>query len=225
MDAAGYDSYANLDVAPERPTVAFALTLLAGLLMLIDGAIVLWASSTVASLPAGPAAAAASSLLGLIGGFAILFGLIVTILAIVLMTQPESHVGIGVTVLVFSLISFVVGGGFFIGGILGVIGGILAIVFDRGDETLDISALTPPGRPRVGEGDTAFGATSSGSLGTGEPLSRTPMVSRRPAPYVPKIGCANCGEIQPAANAVHCRKCGAELRPGPTTPTGPGGAG
>jgi len=43
--------------------------------------------------------------------------------------QPEKNTIWGVLILVFSLMSFLSGGGFVIGGCLGIIGGILALVW------------------------------------------------------------------------------------------------
>lgn len=60
---------------------------------------------------------------------ALISGVIVLIGAIVLSARPVEHVAWGTIVLIFSLISFLGMGGFFIGAILGIAGGALAIAY------------------------------------------------------------------------------------------------
>ncbi len=59
--------------------------------------------------------------IGLVSGVIILIG------AIMVYTQPGRASTWGVLILVFSLVSFFGMGGFFLGAILGVVGGILAM--------------------------------------------------------------------------------------------------
>jgi hypothetical protein len=54
-------------------------------------------------------------------------GIIVIIAAVMLNVRPIEHTIWGTLILIFSIISFVSMGGFFIGAILGIIGGALAI--------------------------------------------------------------------------------------------------
>ncbi len=68
--------------------------------------------------------------LGLIGIVGIVFGLIVIVSAIMLNIRPEQHMTWGALIAVFSILSLFGGaGGFFVGLILGLIGGILAITW------------------------------------------------------------------------------------------------
>lgn len=60
-------------------------------------------------------------LLGLISG------VLVLAFALLMRSKPENTKTYGIVVLVFSIVSFVGTGGFFIGAILGIIGGILAL--------------------------------------------------------------------------------------------------
>lgn len=60
----------------------------------------------------------------------LILGLVVFIAAIKLSQNPEEHITWGVIILIFSLLSIVIGGGFVIGMILGFIGGLLAIVWN-----------------------------------------------------------------------------------------------
>ena len=54
-------------------------------------------------------------------------GIIVTIGAVMLNSRPSEHRSWGIVILIFSIISFVGMGGFFIGAMLGVAGGALAL--------------------------------------------------------------------------------------------------
>jgi hypothetical protein len=55
-------------------------------------------------------------------GFGTLLG------ALMLNSNPREHVTWGVVIIVFSVLSLVIGGGFVVGMILGLIGGVLALV-------------------------------------------------------------------------------------------------
>jgi len=67
---------------------------------------------------------------GLMSGISfigVLSGIIVIIGALMLSVRPADHVTWGTMILIFSLISFLGMGGFFIGAILGIVGGALAL--------------------------------------------------------------------------------------------------
>ncbi len=57
----------------------------------------------------------------------IVAGIVVLVGAFMLNSQPSDHFAWGVIIIIFSAISFVSMGGFFIGAILGVAGGALAL--------------------------------------------------------------------------------------------------
>jgi hypothetical protein len=63
------------------------------------------------------------SLAGLISGIVVIVG------AIMLNARPTEHKAWGVIVLIFSIISFVGMGGFFIGALLGIAGGALSLAW------------------------------------------------------------------------------------------------
>lgn len=101
----------------------FILSLIGGVLILIEGIFV---------AIAGPILATAGDLgLGtLIFGIVILiFGLIVTWAAYSLRAEPARHVAYGAVIVVVSVLALVLaGGGFIIGSVLGIVGGIWAIM-------------------------------------------------------------------------------------------------
>src|SRR3990170_4648503 len=61
------------------------------------------------------------SLIGLVAGILVIIG------ALMLNARPAEHTGWGVVILVFSIVSFLGMGGFFIGALLGIAGGALAL--------------------------------------------------------------------------------------------------
>lgn len=64
------------------------------------------------------------SILSIVG---LVSGAIVVIGAVMLRMQPQEHLTWGILILVFSIISFAGMGGYFIGALLGIIGGALAL--------------------------------------------------------------------------------------------------
>ncbi len=107
----------------EKPTAAFVLSLIGGIFILLAGLLIGLIGFAV-TLPIGGFGAVA----GLLG---IVWGIIVLIGASMLYSRPEQHATWGVIILVFSIVSwFGAIGGFFIGFILALIGGILGITWN-----------------------------------------------------------------------------------------------
>ncbi len=113
-------------VKVKRAWAGFVISLIAGILILAAG---LWLFSMVSAF-SGFAGASFTGLLGAIGAMygvlGLVFGLIVIIGAVMIYMRKEV-IG-GVLVLIFSLISILAGGGFIIGLILGIVGGILGML-------------------------------------------------------------------------------------------------
>jgi hypothetical protein len=72
---------------------------------------------------ASPGFFAAVSVVSLVCGVIVLVG------AIMLRVYPKDHLVWGVVILVFSAVSFVGMGGYFIGAVLGIVGAVLAITY------------------------------------------------------------------------------------------------
>lgn len=66
---------------------------------------------------------------------ALVSGIIVLIGAIMLNARPEDHITWGIVVLSFSVISFIGMGGYFIGAILGIAGGAIALSYRAPSKT------------------------------------------------------------------------------------------
>src|SRR3989337_3150370 len=66
---------------------------------------------------------------------ALISGIIVLVGAIMLNARPTEHTAWGTIVLIFSLVSFLGMGGFFIGAILGIAGGAIALSYKTPTQT------------------------------------------------------------------------------------------
>jgi len=125
----------------EKPNVAFILSLVGGLLIFVGSAVsIVWFS--VGSAPFGGYWGMMGGWHGMTGsyGFAYDYLLVLSVLGLVcgvmvvvggfmLSLRPLEHVTWGVLILVFSAVSFASMGGWFVGAILGVAGGALAVAW------------------------------------------------------------------------------------------------
>jgi hypothetical protein len=125
-----------------RPVTAFILSFIGGLIILVGSVISsFW---YLAGSPYGGYGGMWGGMMGAwhgsMGGFelpygymaafsliGVVSGTIVTIGAVMLNSRPAEHTAWGAIILVFSIISFVGMGGFFMGAILGIIGGAFAL--------------------------------------------------------------------------------------------------
>lgn len=106
----------------QRPTAAFVLSLIGGLIIFFTGIVLSFIGAIVTIFIGGIG--------GIIGIFGIVWGILVIIGAIMMYTRPDQHVIWGIVVLIFSILSwFGAAGGLIIGFILALIGGILGIVW------------------------------------------------------------------------------------------------
>ena len=118
---------------------AFVLSLIGGILMLINGGMSLmmltyygadfgwmWGMMGGYQGMMGSLGFPFGSFLGLMI-VGLVCGIIVTIGALMLNSRPAEHRSWGIVILIFSVISFLGMGGFYIGAILGVAGGALAL--------------------------------------------------------------------------------------------------
>ncbi len=118
----------KIESAREGFSVPSGLSLTAGVIILL-GAVTSWIWHTTFFPRMGWMMSAqwftpmmvGTSIIGIVSGAMVILG------AVMMRQKPyESH-GWGVVVLIFSLLSFFGMGGFFIGAVLGIIGGVLAL--------------------------------------------------------------------------------------------------
>jgi hypothetical protein len=104
-----------------RPTSGFVLGLLSGSMVLLGGLffLLLWIATPGLKYLGAPGVA--------FGVAGIVIGILIVAVACVLFVSPEHHVGLGVTLILLSILSLVGFGGFGVGLIFGVVGGALAI--------------------------------------------------------------------------------------------------
>jgi hypothetical protein len=113
----------------EKPTKAFTLSLIAGILILSNTALLgvaaRWFPGMIPTLPGS--SANDTTLLYRLTAVGLIFGVLVLLGAILLRIKSVNKKVWGIMILVFSIPSVVTGGGFIIGFILGIIGGALAL--------------------------------------------------------------------------------------------------
>ena len=124
----------------ERPTAAFMLSLVAGVFIILGGGMTsLFGYGFMGMMGRngswggmmGPGFGMMGFAFGMMGFLGLIFGAIVIISALMLNSKPQEHTTWGTLILIFSVISIFGSamGGFGIGLILGIIGGILAITW------------------------------------------------------------------------------------------------
>jgi hypothetical protein len=122
-----------------RPLGAFVISAFGGFLIVAEGLVVIFLANLISAL----GASSAGTTFAWTGALVVLLGLVVFFLAVGVLTSPEYHRGLGIALIVFSLLSFLVGGGFFLGAVLGVIGGMGAYLWK---ETLPFPRPGTPAR-------------------------------------------------------------------------------
>jgi len=115
-------------IQSEKRTKAFILSLIAGILIVSNtallGVAVTWFPGILPTLP-GESANDTTTLYNLTT-IGLMLGIIVLLIAIMLHFKPLNKKIWGIIIVVFSIPSIITGGGFIIGFILGIIGGVLA---------------------------------------------------------------------------------------------------
>ncbi len=168
------------------------LSLIGGIFILIGGAFQAFVGAIISSIgttSTGQSTTGIGSTIGILGIVGIILGIIVIVGGVMMYSNPQSHTMWGVIVLVLSLVSFATSsiGGFVIGFLLALIGGILGIVFK------------PSMMPQAGMGGMPMGPPTT-AYGMGAPA----------APAMTSIKCPACGSTV-AAGSTKCPNCGATL--------------
>jgi hypothetical protein len=125
----------------ERPTAAFVLSLIGGIFILLGGGMMSMLGYGFRGMMSSysrwgygmmrPGSGMMGLAFGIMGILGLVFGVIVIISAIMLNSKPQEHTTWGTLIVIFSVLSIVGSamGGFGIGLILGLIGGVLAITW------------------------------------------------------------------------------------------------
>jgi hypothetical protein len=182
---------------PTYPSTAYILSLIGGILTILDGILtivlgLLFSAFIGTDIPGASAAVAVVIGLGLLG---VIFGFLIVFWAFRLKSNPASAKTMGILIIVFSLIGLLGGGGFYIGSILALIGGILAL------------AWHPPmvSQPAYGQPGYATPFGQPGATPQWAPPASPPL-----QPGVSQRFCSSCGSPN-VAFAQFCAKCGAPM--------------
>ncbi|HVP94634.1 MAG TPA: hypothetical protein VMS89_05605 [Methanoregulaceae archaeon] len=125
-----YKSWCYMEETNNRPAGAILLSSVGGLLVLVSGISIMMIGTFLSSISLVPGLTAgaiiiAASVWGIICGLVMLIG------SYLIRTRPRTtHTLWGILIFVFGLSSYFGGGGFFIGGILGIAGGLMAVRWD-----------------------------------------------------------------------------------------------
>ena len=121
------------------PKTASALAIAGSVLILVAGTLMVWVSTAIlphivfphvhtpSQIAPGSIPAMASGFVGGVGLFGLVTGTVVLASAVLLLAVPNQRTTWGVLILVFSALSLLGLGGFLVGAILGIVGGILAL--------------------------------------------------------------------------------------------------
>jgi hypothetical protein len=121
------------------PKTAAILALAGGMIIVLGGAIFIGVASFIIphmnlsnlTVPKGMDRASLpgliSGILSVMGGFGLVCGAIVLVSATMLLARVGTRRTWGILILVFSVLSFVGLGGFIVGAILGILGGVLTL--------------------------------------------------------------------------------------------------
>jgi hypothetical protein len=114
----------------KKATAGFIISLIAGIIILINALFIFALSSFVGSIIGSAGISGVTDVVAagvvLYGAIGLLFAIIVIVGAIMIYMPGRETIG-GILVLIFSILSIIIGGGFFIGLILGIIGGALGL--------------------------------------------------------------------------------------------------
>jgi len=124
----------------KKPTTAIALSITAGVLIILYGVFILATTSFMKKFQEEMENVSGEefpleffefmgNLLLVFSIVGIIFGILVVLGGIMIYTKPHQSKMWGVAVIIFSILSIFGGGGFIVGMVLGIVGGILAITW------------------------------------------------------------------------------------------------
>jgi hypothetical protein len=182
------------------PNLAYLLSLIGAILIMLGALYYIIIALAFASI-FGAIGFFGGYILVVFGVVGLVFGLIILLLSFRLKRNPAGSQMTGILILVFSLISFI-GDGFYIGSVLALIGGILALIWKP-----------TPGAPQWGQPQQQ--AWGQPGQQWGQPPQQAPPYGAPPPGAAPMAGqkfCPSCGSPN-APGAGFCAKCGAAMPP------------
>jgi hypothetical protein len=119
------------------PHTASILAMVGGILILLGGMFFVAVSAVIlpnldyaslnVTLPHGVNSSIIPGVVGAIGAFGLIAGTIVLLSAMMMRMRPAQREMWGILALIFSILSFLGPGGFVVGAILGIVGGVMAL--------------------------------------------------------------------------------------------------
>jgi hypothetical protein len=173
----------------QKPTTAMVLSIIGGIFILCGGILFLAAGAFISGL-----SFVASGFLAIFGVIGAIIGLVTILGGVMLNSHPENKKTWGAAIIAMSIISWVfAAGGFVIGFILALIGGILALTWKP-------TMMMPPTAtmPYTGIPTTMATMPTTGTV----PSSTT---------YSSPMYCANCGAKLSTKVSGKCPACGANI--------------
>ena len=181
---------------PMFPSTAYYLSLVGGILIALDG-LVAAAEAAVFSSTLNSIVPGLTGVVIIFGIVGFIFGLLIIFLALRLKRDPTKAKSTGVIIVVLALLSIFGGGGFyFIGLLLALIGGVLAVVW------------TPRVQPQSPYSPAGY------ALPTDRPSATTQWGAPASPPTqagVTQRFCSSCGSPN-LVSAQFCAKCGAPMQ-------------
>jgi hypothetical protein len=128
----------------QGPTIAYALSLAGGVIILLVSAVGLawfalggpywggyggWMGGMMGYHGFFGGYAGSYGFFGVLSAVGLISGIIIVTGAVMLRARPQEHTAWGVVILVFSIVSFVGMGGYFVGALLGIAGGAFALSY------------------------------------------------------------------------------------------------
>ncbi len=137
--------------ANQYPSAAFGLTIAAAVLIILSGLVIAAVGAFLTFFLFGVGA-----VFGLVG---VLWGVLLIVCAVRLRSNPQQHTMLGVAIVLLSIFSFFgAAGGFGLGFLLGLIGGIMALVWNPGvSMSVNVTASSAANIPvSASSGSTRF---------------------------------------------------------------------
>jgi len=140
--------WARDTMAGKRPTGAMVLSAIGGLFILMGGIALIFIGAFIAALLGAmmpiPLGTDPDAMIYMLGALGVGLGLGIMALGIVMFIKPKLSKIFGIVIVVLSIASIIAAGGFFLGLTLGVVGGILGLLFKAQPETAPQYAAAPP---------------------------------------------------------------------------------
>ncbi len=127
----------------EHPTGTFVLSLIGGLLVLIDGVAIFLFGISGYVFRYHEYVPFVRPVITVIGIWGIICAIVILLSNFILFSHPDQHSLWGIVILIFSILSIASGGGFLLGLILGVIGGIWALVWRPSEKKTEPTTVPP----------------------------------------------------------------------------------